>query len=85
MSDPRFAPIVLEPGTPAWLVVYEAMAQYTENHSEYLDLADGQGRNLAPTHTIEGETAKQATAEALLEKFDAACAAVADHAERSPS
>lgn len=32
------APLILVPGSPAWLVVMEAMDQFVQNHGEYAEL-----------------------------------------------
>ncbi len=68
MKNP-FAPIVMVPGSPEWKVVHEAMAQFVENHRDYIDGQD---------EANEADVAKQAVAEAIMERFDSVYVAVAE-------
>jgi hypothetical protein len=68
-------PIVLVPGSPEWRVVHEALAQFVENHAHYIDMECDEKH---PSDNDKVLFAKQETAEAVMECFDAVFVALAD-------
>lgn len=62
--DPRFAPIVLEPGSPAWFVVFEVLSGFVEDNAEHIE-------NMTDDHmSTEREIAKAKKIRHSLRAFD---------------